>query len=124
MVEGEHATLRPEKELLIYRIAQEAMHNSTKHSKATDLVITLTYAPDSFTMSVADNGVGFDTQKVYELKGIGFLNMLQRAKLLNGTLDIQSKPSAGCKIIVHVANIRDLVEKDLHITAGEQVGTS
>jgi signal transduction histidine kinase len=61
-------------------------------------------------MTVSDNGVGFETQKVYELKGIGFLNMLQRAKLLNGTLDIQSKPLSGCKIILRVADINDLVQ--------------
>ncbi len=101
-VEGQPVALHSEKELLVYRIAQEAMHNCTKHSKATTQDITLSYSPDEFAMNIADNGVGFDTQKIYELKGIGFLNMLQRAKLLNGTLDIQSRPGAGCKIILRV----------------------
>ena len=97
-VVGDHKAFDPEKELLIYRIAQEAIHNITKHAKATKLCITLTYDPNTFIMTVCDNGVGFEKGKIYELNGIGFQNMLHRAMLLNGSLDIESKPLNGCTI--------------------------
>jgi two-component system, NarL family, sensor kinase len=105
---GEPRVIVPQSELLIYRIAQEAMHNATKHAKATELKVSLDYNNDYFKMTVADNGAGFDPGNIYKLKGIGFLNMMQRAKLLNGTLDIDSKPAAGCKVIL-AARYEDLI---------------
>jgi two-component system, NarL family, sensor kinase len=95
---GDNKAFDPEQELFIYRIAQEAIHNVIKHAHASELTIDLTYEPELFTMSITDNGKGFELNEIYELKGIGFLNMMQRAKLLNASLDIQSQPSKGCTI--------------------------
>jgi signal transduction histidine kinase len=54
---GTKRDFAPGKELLIYRIAQEAIHNITKHAKATKISISLNYESDIFTMSIEDNGV-------------------------------------------------------------------
>ncbi len=97
-VVGDHKAFDPKKELLIYRIAQEAIHNITKHAKASQLCIKLNYERDDFSMSISDNGIGFGKDKIYELNGIGFQNMLHRAMLLNGSLDIDSVPLGGCTI--------------------------
>ena len=101
-VTGKRYPLDPEKALLIYRIAQEAIHNITKHAHASKILITLDYDSDIFSMSIADNGKGFEKQKIYELNGIGFQNMLERTRLLNGSLDIESQPSRGCTITLRV----------------------
>ena len=117
-VKGIHKTFDPDKELLMYRIAQEAIHNITKHAQAAELVITLTYHSDEFSMSIADNGIGFEKSKMYELNGIGFLNMLNRAKLLNGTLDIESQPMSGCVVTLRTNKIHELIriQQDIDVT--------
>jgi two-component system NarL family sensor kinase len=101
-ITGGKADFDPGKELLIYRIAQEAIHNITKHAKASKITIALSYDPDIFTMSIADDGVGFEKQRIYELNGIGFQNMLERTRLLSGSLDIESQPMHGCNITLRV----------------------
>jgi len=101
---GKHKTFSPDKELLIFRIAQEAIHNITKHAQATAINISLDYGENTFVMKIADNGIGFEKQKIYDLNGIGFLNMFHRAKLMNGTLDIETKPSYGCVITLRLEN--------------------
>lgn len=99
VVNGDAVSFEPQSELLIYRIAQEAMHNATKHSRASALTVTLTYDGDIFAMEIADNGVGFQADSLSEMKGIGFLNMVQRANLLNGTFAIDAAPGNGCRIM-------------------------
>lgn len=106
---GDQKTFSPDKELLIYRIAQETIHNISKHAQASKITITLTYESDTFTMSISDNGIGFEKNKIFELNGIGFLNMLQRAKLLNGNLEIQSQPLSGCTITLNVPDVHGLI---------------
>jgi len=109
---GDDVKFLPEKELLIYRIAQEAIHNVSKYAKASNLDIILAYEPDTFVMTIVDNGIGFEKSILGELKGIGFLNMIQRTKLLNGSLDIESQPSCGCKITLQVNNTGEITVKD------------
>lgn len=101
-VAGSHIDFDSRNELLIYRIVQEATQNVMKHSKATQLCIKLDYQPEIFTLKISDNGLGFSKSKIFELNGIGFLNMLERAKLLNGNLHIDGGQSnSGCVITFH-----------------------
>jgi len=106
---GNTVTLPPGQELLIYRIAQEAIHNVSKHAKATQLQITLTYGAATFTMSISDNGTGFDATSQQAYTGIGFRNMQQRTKLVNGTLSIVSHPAKGTTITLRIADIRKMI---------------
>lgn len=101
-ITGNPVAFDPRKSLIIYRIAQEALHNITKHSQAATICIKLDYGPSMFTMSIIDDGKGFDKQQIYALNGIGFQNMLERAVLLNASLDIESQPSAGCTITLRI----------------------
>jgi len=101
-VNGETISLPAEKELHIYRIAQEAIQNCIKHANASNIDIIFHYEPDSFGMEVSDNGVGFDKKKMYDMKGLGFLSMFQRTRYINGTLDIQSSPVQGSVIHLKV----------------------
>ena len=97
---GDAYSLSAEQEVHIFRIAQEAIQNCLKHANATNLKFTLNYKPDLFTMTISDNGKGFDKNKVYAMKGLGFLNMFQRARFVHGSLEVQSAPSEGSTIIL------------------------
>ena len=99
-VNGESFSMNPEKEIHIFRIAQEAIQNCIKHANATIINFTFDYKPESFTMKISDNGKGFDKNNVYAMKGLGFLNMFQRARYVHGLLEVQSAPSEGTTILL------------------------
>jgi two-component system, NarL family, sensor kinase len=94
---GEIRAFYPDKELLIYRIAQEAIHNALKHGSATNLKVSLHYGSDRFNMEIKDDGLGFKTQDAIK-RGIGLSNMKERANLLSGKLEIMSEPGTGCSV--------------------------
>lgn len=94
--------LNPEAELHSYRIAQEAIQNCVKHAKATHIDLLLQYEQAIFTMKIKDNGVGFDKNKIFEMKGLGFLNMFQRARYVHGTLEVNAAPQQGSSITLTI----------------------
>ncbi len=82
----------------LMRICQEALTNIRKYARASEVSVTLDYALDSVTLTVRDNGVGFDPESVRLLEGrggFGITGMRQRARLLNGDVDIASAPGEG-----------------------------
>ena len=95
---GDYYSLPADKELLTYRILQEAIHNSMKHARCSKLIVSLTYEPGNFTLSVADNGLGFNVSDGFAAQGIGISHMQYRARMLNGSLDIQSLRLQGTSI--------------------------
>lgn len=101
-ITGKPVTFNHEKELQIYRIAQEAIQNCVKHAQASHLHFLLNYAPDHFTMKISDDGIGFDKKKVFDMMGLGFLNMFQRARYIQGSLEVQSEPMKGSAVILYL----------------------
>lgn len=91
--------LQNEKELMVFRIAQESLSNIIKHAEATHVRMEIAYLPDTFRMIIADNGKGFDNGNS-EGAGIGLMNMKQRAEVMNGTFNIASAPGAGTTITI------------------------
>jgi PAS domain S-box-containing protein len=81
-----------------YRIAQEALTNVARHSFATHVNIILQAKNSMLTLSVADNGRGFNTRKLAESEGLGLAGMRERASLLDGRLEIQSQPRKGTQV--------------------------
>jgi two-component system nitrate/nitrite sensor histidine kinase NarX len=86
-------------QVALYRIAQEALNNVIKHSEATQATIGLYHVPDQVTLSVRDNGHGFDMQTM-EYGGFGLENMQERARQINAKLDIKSELKKGTEITV------------------------
>ena len=80
-----------------YRIAQEALHNAVKHAQATALDLTLTTAPESVTLTVADNGAGFDPSADFP-GHLGLRSMRERMARLGGELTITSAPGEGVTV--------------------------
>lgn len=86
-----HGTLENDKELQLYRIIQEAITNILKHANAVAGKVTITENSKFVNVEIKDNGKGFDVDKMLE-KGncFGLLNITERTKFLNGTVNFQS----------------------------------
>jgi signal transduction histidine kinase len=92
-----------DKDLFLYRLLQEALHNAVKHSGADRLGITLRYSGDNLMLRVTDNGHGFDypDHQSDRSGGMGLANMRKRVDLLEGTLAIDSL-NTGTSITIHI----------------------
>lgn len=95
-VSGDDYGLGNERELLVFRILQEAVGNAVKHADPKRIIISLQYGPDHLEVDVTDDGAGFDISR--KSTGIGLNNMDVRAALLKGTLRVSSIPGAGTSI--------------------------
>jgi signal transduction histidine kinase len=80
-----------EVEIALFRIAQEALQNALRHSQATTITVSLAYDEGIASLSVVDNGIGFEPDRVTG-KGLGFTSMRERAMTAGGALGISSKP--------------------------------
>ncbi len=86
----------PEEEVNIYRIVQESLSNIIKHAKAKASKVLVKKYPHNITISIKDNGVGFDfTNKYQDKKSLGLKTLLERTKFLNGQMKVVSKKENG-----------------------------
>lgn len=85
----------------LYRIVQEALVNIGRHANATHATIKLIHQPNQITLRIQDNGDGFDINTVNKTR-FGLLGMTERAKLLHGTLSIDSTIGSGTTIVVQI----------------------
>lgn len=103
--------------LTLFRIIQEACNNVIKHANATMIKIDICYNEDRVTVSINDNGIGFDVKKKYydtaeHSNSFGLSIMRERIALLSGTLDIRSEEQMGTTVIVSVPLSIDEGDKD------------
>ena len=80
-------------QIILFRILQEFFSNTIKHSKASNLNVTINYSIENVAITAEDDGVGFE--KDNEFMGIGLKNMETRAKLINSVLKIESDKGKG-----------------------------
>ena len=93
-------------EIALFRIAQEALNNVSKHAQATEVTISVEMAPDRLRMTIADNGVGFSPARrrtAGERRGWGLITMAERAEGVGGHCHIDSAPGEGTRVVVEVA---------------------
>lgn len=86
---GMEVRLEQTNEIVLYRIVQELLNNTIKHAKATKSNIQLTRNENLISLTVEDNGKGFDVNDVKK-NGIGLSNINHRVEYLNGKIDVQS----------------------------------
>jgi len=84
-------------EIELFRIAQEALHNALRHAHADRIAVRLRCADGAIDLSVADDGVGFDTSQVRSRR-LGLTTMAERATAIDGRLEIASAPGAGTTV--------------------------
>jgi signal transduction histidine kinase len=82
----------------IYRIAQEALNNVSRHSSASEVSLELHMIAGKFVMTITDNGIGFDPAKVSGAHAVGLVGMRERAHLIGAAIDIESAPGRGAMI--------------------------
>lgn len=83
----------------VFRIIQEAINNSLKHSMANKIVVSFEIKRKSqFTVTILDNGCGFDLEKTTRNEGYGLDSMRKRASQINGELFFKSKPNEGTSV--------------------------
>ena len=102
-ISGNPYKLEPQKEMVLFRMVQEALNNAIKHSKAKKIEVQLQYEPALFRLSVTDNGIGFNpaTLQLAE-KGIGLKNMQNRAELIGAIFLLQSNAVDGTRITIEL----------------------
>jgi len=97
LVHDELPPLSPEITLCLFRVTQEALQNAAKHSAAREVSIALHQSDGGLTLTVADDGVGFDVVSAWE-KGLGLISMAERLESIGGTLVVQSAPGEGARL--------------------------
>lgn len=102
VVEGAFNRMESQVELMLFRIAQEAIQNGLKHSEATEITVRLAYDDAAFKMTISDNGKGFDVDNDKLKQGVGVLGMRHRAKIAGGALDIFAEPGKGTRVEVRL----------------------
>jgi len=108
-VKGEELQFEPQKQLILFRILQEALNNTLKHAKATTLLIQLNYQDEQLLMKVKDNGIGFDNLAINRIKGTGIGNMQYRAGLIGAELNIYSEKNKGTTLSIYAPYNRLLI---------------
>ncbi|HTY81413.1 MAG TPA: PAS domain-containing sensor histidine kinase [Dehalococcoidales bacterium] len=101
---GLERPLTPEARIVLFRIAQEALNNIRKHSHAAMVNIRLKGVADSVRMTISDNGQGFEVpdraEEMVSAGRLGLMGMYERARLLDGNLEIKSTPGRGTELTV------------------------
>lgn len=100
--EGLHESLETNKEVILYRVIQECVNNVIKHAAATRLTISLIKDEEGISVTVEDNGKGFDARTTDKLSGIGLQNIHSRITYLNGTVEWDSAPGKGTVVTLHI----------------------
>lgn len=89
--------LENDKQIILFRIIQEAIQNAIKHAAAKNIYIDIKQNSNVLTTTVRDDGSGFDKEKLPD--GVGILNMKHRAKLLGGSVEWQSSYEGSVVLI-------------------------
>ena len=101
---GPITRLPPQVELALYRVAQEALNNIARHANASYAEVTLEFAPDTVTLTIQDNGQGFEVpESPAELAPnghFGLLGVQERIEAIGAQLKIESAPGAGTCLMV------------------------
>jgi signal transduction histidine kinase len=88
--------------ITIYRIVQELVNNSMKHAAATNAIVQLSKSGEKLSITVEDNGKGFDTSCLNMAKGIGWTNIMNRIEFLKAKLDITSRIGKGTSVLIEL----------------------
>jgi two-component system, NarL family, sensor kinase len=92
---GESIGLQKQKELIIFRIIQEAFNNIIKHANANSVKLKLHYSKSQIFLEITDNGKGFEPYGEIKIRSSGLKNMQSRTRMLQGNMIVESKLNIG-----------------------------
>ena len=99
-IKGDINDLGEEININIYRIIQESMNNSLKHSQASEIIIDLSLLKQSIKLEFSDNGVGFDKKILKTSKQFGLIGIKERVQSLRGNFELVTSPLKGTNLII------------------------
>ena len=106
-ITGQVYTQNPQKEMVLFRIVQEALHNAVKHANAINLKVVMNYSAVNFTLTITDDGSGFMPEQLLTSQtGIGLKSMRNRAALIGGEFSLQSSKNNGTSISIELPNLK------------------
>jgi signal transduction histidine kinase len=88
--------------ITIYRIVQELINNTMKHAAAKTAIVQVAKIDRQLTVTVEDDGKGFDTAILSKAKGIGWNNIQSRVEFLKGKLDVNSAAGKGTSVLIEL----------------------
>jgi signal transduction histidine kinase len=88
--------------LCLFRVLQESLQNAVKYSGTRRFEVRLGCTANEIHLSVGDSGIGFDPQSAMNRHGLGLISMMERLKLVDGRLSIESRPQCGTTIHARV----------------------
>jgi signal transduction histidine kinase len=101
-VKGTEIRFPPDIEAALFRVVQGSIGNVVEHSKAKNVSIVLVYQPDEFSLSISDDGQGFDVARLTDVedsgRGRGLFSIRERIGFLGGTSGVDSKIGAGTTV--------------------------
>ena len=95
----------PAAETALFRIAQEALNNVAKHARATHVDIVLEQSATACTISIEDNGAGFDStsySRERPMSGLGMVTMRERTQAAGGDFEVQTVTGRGTRVVVRI----------------------
>jgi signal transduction histidine kinase len=98
----ENAKIEQTTSIAIYRIVQELLNNTMKHAAATTAIVQVSRSENQLTITVEDDGNGFDTAILQHTQGIGWSNIQNRVEFLKGSLDVRSGNKAGTSVHIEI----------------------
>lgn len=97
---GDEARINNSLENTVYKIAMELINNSLKHAESSEIMVQLIQDDKKVSLTVQDNGKGFDPVAIENKKSFGLKNIRARVESFNGTIDLNSAPGKGTEILV------------------------
>jgi len=99
---GDNVRLPDYVETNLYRIVQEALTNAVRHANASNIDVILEWRDGEIIVIIEDDGIGFETSQMRKSGHLGLLGMQERAQMMAGTLQVESKPGGGTTIVVEI----------------------
>lgn len=100
----EGVTIEQTKSVTVYRIVQELLNNTLKHAAAKNALVQLTYNNGELSLTVEDDGRGFEPRILNQSKGIGWSNIQNRIEFLKGKWDVDSREGTGTAVNIVIPN--------------------
>lgn len=100
--EGIVQPIASQKKLILFRVVQESLQNILKHAGASTVTVSVYHFTDNMEIKIADNGRGFEPDKVTKADGLGLQNITNRAALIGGKAFIESRLNEGTTITLNI----------------------
>jgi len=99
---GRMPEIVPDYELMLYRIIQELLQNTVKHSRAKHVLVQINSHDGLLSIAVEDDGIGFDKNAQEKYNGIGLAHIESRIHSLKGNINITSMPGNGVSVYIEI----------------------